>query len=139
MKLQYLLDTNVISEPLRPTPNPSVLQHLEEVQDQLAIPAIVWHELWYGCLRLPVSKRRTVIETYLRQVVEVTMLILPYDAAAAEWHAAERARLTAVGKTPPFVDGQIAAIAHTNELALVTFNLSDFQDFIQVQLEDWRV
>jgi predicted nucleic acid-binding protein len=44
--------------------------------------------------------------------------------AAAEWHAAERARLAALGKTPPFVDGQITAIAYANSLTLVTLNSS---------------
>ena len=65
------------------------------------------------------------------------MPILPYDTLAAEYHAAERARLAGLGKTPSFVDGQIAAVAHANELVLVTVNLSDFREFRDVQLEDW--
>jgi tRNA(fMet)-specific endonuclease VapC len=70
-------------------------------------------------------------------VVVVSMAILPYDQAAAEWHAAERARLTAIGKTPPFVDGQIMAIAQTNGLILATLNPTDYMAFTGVQVEDW--
>jgi tRNA(fMet)-specific endonuclease VapC len=55
------------------------------------------------------------------------MPIIPYDARAAEHHAAERARLIGLGKTPSFADGQIAAVSYVNELVLVTFNLADFQ------------
>jgi tRNA(fMet)-specific endonuclease VapC len=138
MNPAYLLDTNVISEPLRPAPDQLVLQHFETFQEQLAIPALVWHELWFGCLRLPASKRHSAIEEYLLQVISPSMLILPYDADAAAWHATERARLVHLGKTPSFVDGQIAAIAYTRDLTLVTFNIEDFKGFKDIQVVDWR-
>ena len=67
------------------------------------------------------------------------MPVLPYDEDAAAWHAAERARLAAQGRTPPFADGQMAAIAHQHALTLVTFNTSDYQGLQEVLLEDWRV
>ena len=65
------------------------------------------------------------IERYLRETVLSSVQILPYDEVAAEWHARERARLAAAGKAPPFVDGQIAAIAKANALVLVTGNRAD--------------
>jgi tRNA(fMet)-specific endonuclease VapC len=133
-----LLDTDVISEPLRPTPNPLVLEKLRLNQDDLAISAITWHELWFGCQRLPASARRAAIEAYLTQVVAPAMPILPYEERAAAWHAAERARLAAAGRMPPFADGQIASIAHQNELILVTFNTADYQGFQEIRLDDWR-
>lgn len=138
MTAQYLLDTNVISEPLRPKPHPKILQRLQKHQEQLAIAAIVWHELLFGCYRLPASAKRTAIENYLLQVVAPSVTILPYDEPAADWHAAERARLVSAGKTPSFADGQIAAIARTNDLILVTLNLADYADFRDLALEDWR-
>jgi len=136
--LKYLLDTNIISEPLRLAPHPNILAQLKKHQDELAIAAVVWHELWFGCRRLPASARRSAIETYLQQVVAVSMVILPYDERAAEWHAVERARLTQIGKTPAFADGQIAAVAKSNDLTLVTLNLSDYGDFHGLTIKDWR-
>ena len=87
---------------------------------------------------MPLSAQRRAIERYLDEIVRVRFPILPYDSAAAEWHATERARLAAVGCTPPFVDGQIAAIARTNDLVLVTANVAHFQSFADLSIEDWR-
>jgi len=138
MSVRYLLDTNVLSEPLRPAPQPKVIEHLRQHQDELSTASIVWHELWFGCQRLPDSAKRQAIEDYLTRVIATSLPILPYDERAAEWHAAERARLTRAGKTPAFADGQIAAIARTNDLILVTFNRADYDDFQDVTLEDWH-
>ena len=139
MTLRYLLDTNVISEPLRPQPDARTLDTLRQHQGAVAIATVVWHELWYGCERLPASARRSAIEHYLVQVVAATIPLLPYHELAAVWHARERARLAAIGRTPSFADGQIAAIAHTNQLTLVTFNTADYADFAGLSVEDWRV
>ena len=136
MSAKYLLDTNIISEPLRPAPKANVLARLKRHQAELAIASVVWHELWFGCRRLPASAKRIAIERYLNQVVNVSMPILPYDQTAAEWHAAERARLTALGQIPPFVHGQIMAIAHANGLILVTLNPSDYAAFGEVKVAD---
>lgn len=138
MTLQYLLDTNVVSEPLRPRPRHEVMRRLQGYEDEIAIPAIVWHELKYGVARLPESRRRLAISRYLSDVVRVTMPILEYDEIAAEWHAAERARLVALGEMPPFADGQIAAIAQVHDLTLVTFNDADFKRFDGLRIEVWR-
>jgi tRNA(fMet)-specific endonuclease VapC len=70
-------------------------------------------------------------------VVRVAFPILPYDHAAAVKHAAERARLESAGLPSPFVDGQIAAIAHVNALILVTRTEKDFVRYDDLQLEDW--
>ena len=135
--MKYLLDTNIVSEPLRSAPNPKVMARLKRHSGKLASASLVWHELWSGCQHLPASTKRTVIERYLNEVVAVSMVILPYDQVAAEWHAAERARLSAVGKTPPFVDGQIVAIAQANGLILATLNPKDYAAFAGVKVEDW--
>lgn len=136
--IRYLLDTNVVSEPLKPKPRPGLLRKLLDHEDEIAIPAIVWHELRYGMARLPESRRRTAIARYLNDVVRATMPILDYDELAAELHAAERARLAARGDTSPFADSQIAAIALANDLTLVTFNDADFRRFDGLRIMTWR-
>ena len=111
------------------------MRHLERHQTELAISSIVWHELLVGCFRLPRSHKRSAIEKYLSALA---LPILPYDAEAGKWHATERARLMGLGKTPPFIDGQIAAIACTRDLVLVTLNVSDFAHFQGLNLADWQ-
>ena len=137
MNLKFLLDTNVVSEPLRPRPNEQVIRRMRRHETELAITSIVWHELLYGMERLPHSKRRDVIHDYLYGVVKLTIPILDYNEAAAEWHARERAGLAKVGQTAPFVDGQIAAVAHAYELTLVTFNDADFRRFSGLRIATW--
>ena len=135
--VKYLLDTNTVSEPLRPRPNAGVMRRLHEHEGEVAIPAPVWHELRFGCSRLAPSRRREAIERYIEDVVLQSFPILDYGWQAADWHARERARLTAAGRTPPFVDGQIAAIAHANGLILVTSNIADFRAFEGLGVESW--
>lgn len=136
--LKYLLDTNIVSETVRPKPSEKILARFKQHKDEIAIPAIGWHELWFGVKRLEPSRKRTTLEEYLNELLAISIPILPYDARAAEWHAAERARLTRIGKTPPFADGQIAAIAHVNDLILVTLNTADYQHFEGTTLQDWN-
>ena len=136
--MRYLLDTGVVSEPLRPTPTPSIVRRLREHEGEAAIGAPVWHELRFGCARLPPSRRRQAIERYIDAVVLASFPILDYDREAADWHARERARLSASGRTPPFVDGQIAAIAYVNDMILATTNARDFQGFEGLRVEGWK-
>ena len=137
MTLRYLLDTGIVSAPVSRTPNPHVVRRLDARGHECAIAAPVWHELTFGCRRLPRGQRRTALETYLREVVQASFPILPYDAVAAAWHGQERARLEAIGRPPPYVDGQIAAIARANDLVLVTLNTRDFTLFRNLEVEDW--
>lgn len=113
------------------------MRRLRRHEAAIAIPSIVWHELRFGVERLPPSRRRDAIERYLDEIVLTTIPILDYDRAAAEWHARERARLAVRGLTPPVADGQIAAIARTRGLTLVTFNAPDFRQFENVRVVSW--
>jgi tRNA(fMet)-specific endonuclease VapC len=137
MTVKYLLDTNVLSEVIRPQPNPNVLQKLEVHQEELGTATLVVHELLFGCYRLPISKKRETLQTYIENVILPSIRLFDYDLKSAQWHAVERARLVSIGKTPAFVDSQIAAIAYSNQLSLVTNNVSDFQDFQGLQRENW--
>ena len=99
---------------------------------------MVLHELLYGCLRLVESQKRQFLLEYINQI-PLKMPILSYDPQAAQRHAEERARLSKVGKTPAFADGQIASIAYISNLVLVTNNVSDFQFFDGLKIENWFV
>jgi tRNA(fMet)-specific endonuclease VapC len=137
MNLRFLLDTNIISEPRKRNPNAAVLAKLKQYDGAVGIASVVWHEVWFGCRHLPQSHRRREIEGYLINVILPTMPILPYDAEGAKWHASERVRLSSIGQSPSFVDGQIAAVASTNNLILVTRNITDFENFADLSLENW--
>jgi tRNA(fMet)-specific endonuclease VapC len=135
--LQYLLDTSIISAPVSKVPNPQIVKRLDEHSHESAIAAPVWHELIYGWRRLAQGKRRDALEHYLHDVVQRSFPILAYDEAAARWHGQERARLESLGRPAPFTDGQIAAIAHANDLVLVTVNVKDFARFKGLEVTNW--
>lgn len=137
MSIRYLIDTNILSEPTRPEPDPKVMQRLKQERHQIATASVVWHELLFGCQRLPLSRRRSQLEAYFQALLQSGLLVLPYTQPAAEWHATERVRLTAMGKTPAFADGMIAATAFQHELVLVTRNVDDFAGFSGLQIENW--
>lgn len=136
--MKFLLDTNILSEPLRARPDPAVMTKLKEHERDICTASIVWHELRYGMARLPDGQRRILIEKYLDDVVGATLPLLPYDANAAAWHADERARLEKKGRTPPFVDGMIASVAAVNGLALVTNNVADYEGFDALTIVKWH-
>ena len=135
--LKYLLDTNVLSEPARPRPNAGVQSRLQAHRDEVCTAAPVLHEMHYGLARMPDGKRKQQLRRYVHEVLRPSLEILPYDRKAALRHAEERARLTSQGRKPPFVDGQIAAIAMVNDLILITRNTGDFEDFADLRSENW--
>ncbi len=136
--MKYLADTNVLSELAKSVPNQAVLEKFRQHRHEIATASVVWHELRYGCCRLPVSRKRDAVESFLDNVIKSHILILPYNLQSAEWHAVERARLSLLGRTPSFADGQIAAIAKVNRLILVTRNISDFEAFDGLEVENWH-
>lgn len=135
--IRFLLDTNILSEPTKPRPNAQVIERFAENSGQFAIASVTYHELMFGYLRLPESRKRRELEAYMRQNIEEVLEILPYDDTAARWHAIERTRLIQLGKTSAYVDGQIAAVAAVNDLTLVTRNTSDFQYFHDLKIVNW--
>ena len=137
MTIRFLLDTSIVSSPISKAPSPEIVKQLESRGHECAIAAPVWHELTYGCQRLPRGRRRAALESYLRDVVLASFPILAYEETAAHWHGHERARLERMGKPAPYVDGQIAAIASVNDLVLVTVNDKDFARFKNVEVVNW--
>lgn len=137
MALIYLIDTNIISETERMHANAAVVAKLQKHRNELALASISWHELLYGFHRLPESKRKQRVQFFIEHTVQPNIPILPYDALAAEWLAKERARLSRIGRPPPYFDGQIAAVAAANGLVLVTRNAADFAAFAGLKVENW--
>jgi tRNA(fMet)-specific endonuclease VapC len=133
----YLIDTNIVSELSRPQPSPNVVRHFQDNFSHMAIASVTWHELLFGCYRLPISRKRRETEQYLLETIYPSISVLEYDEKAAMWHASERARLSEIGLTPAFADGQIAATASTNNLILVTRNTKDFINFTDLKIENW--
>ena len=137
--MTYLLDTNILSELIRPQPNEAVQTKLQTFERECAIATPVWHELLYGFYRMAEGKKKRTLERYLFESVDPSFPRLAYDDKAARWQAKERARLERLGQPPSFVDGQIAAIAATNGLSLVTRNVQDFEPFEGLEVQNWFV
>lgn len=133
----FLLDTNVLSETLRHQPDSGVMHGLRQHRSELSTAAPVIHEILFGALRFPPGAKRKAVLHEIEHVFLKTLEVLPYDRRAAEWHARQRARLVNESRTPPYLDGQIAAIAAVNGLTLVTRNVTDFAAFEGLIVADW--
>ncbi len=137
MRIRFLLDTNVISEPHRVRPNPGVMRKIGRHAGEIALSAPGWQELIFGWKKLDDSIKRSHLGRYLRKV-RLSTPILPYDHRAAVWQGEERARLYKEGLTlSPKADPFIAAVAQVNDLVLVTHNTLDFAVFEGLRIEDW--
>lgn len=135
--MRVLLDTNVLSEPMRQSPHPGVMAQLQSAEHVLHTASTVIHELSYGIARLPAGRRQQRFKAYLETLLESGLVILPYDSKAALWHGEQRARLEAAGQTSSFADGQVAAIAASHHLVLITRNTKDCAGFEGLAVQNW--
>lgn len=135
--ISYLLDTNILSEPVVAQPDPFVLERIKANSNALAISSVTWQEAVYGMLLLPAGRRREQIEDYLFRRIRPSLPIIGFDERAAQWQAEQRARLRQMGRTASYPDAQIAAIAAVNGLVLVTRSVADFADFTGLRIENW--
>ena len=76
---KFLLDTSVVSEPLKPEPSRAILRRLSEHEGEIAIPAPVWYELRCGCLQLARLQHKKAVERYIEDVVAACFPVLEYD------------------------------------------------------------
>ncbi|MGK9235980.1 type II toxin-antitoxin system VapC family toxin [Inquilinus limosus] len=124
-----LLDTNVVSESLRPAGDPAVLAWLDaQAVETLYLSAIGLAELRFGIAALPDGRRKDTLQASLEQRIVPLFgeRILPFDTDASEAYAALRARARAAGRAIGTVDGFIAAIAVAKRLAVATRDASPF-------------
>ena len=125
-----ILDTNVISEPLKPLPEPAVLDWLDRQSSQtLYLTTVNLAELLAGIEVLPQGRRRAELQHALTtQVIPLFEgRILSFDEKAAEAFARIHASAQALGNPISFADGAIAAIASAQGFILATRNVRDFR------------
>ncbi len=124
-----LLDTNVVSEPLRPQPDPTVVAWLNaQAPANLYLPAIVAAELYFGWSVLPAGRRKALRRDLIERTVEqFEGRILPFDLSAAVEYGRLMAAARAAGAGLPVLDGQIAAIACAQDATVSTRNVKHFE------------
>jgi len=126
-----VLDTNVISETLRPHPDARVTAWLEGLTDDVAITTITLAELLAGVRRLPAGRRRTALTAMIEEVLEPyrgTRAIMPFDEPAVEQYAEVLAARERAGSPIHTADAQIAAICRVHRAICATHNAKDFAD-----------
>lgn len=109
----YLPDSNIFSELTKANPSQSVLNRFREFQQSIYVAATVWHEMTYGINTMPEGRKKQQITVLLNEAFSY-FPVLDYDKTCAEIHARIRATAKQNGKTLPFADSQIAAIALRN-------------------------
>jgi tRNA(fMet)-specific endonuclease VapC len=82
--MRYLLDTNILSEPVAARPNPFVMEKLKTHGASLALAAVSWQEMLYGMYLLPAGKRRAQIKDYLFHRILSALPIIAFDESAAQ-------------------------------------------------------
>lgn len=128
--MKVILDTCVISEVISQRPAPQVLAFLDSLEPDLTyLSVITIGEIVKGIEKLPDSQRKTRLREWLRTdlLVRFDEQILPLDTMVLLQWGALTARLEALGKTMPAMDSLIAATAFSNQMTLVTRNVSDFE------------
>jgi toxin FitB len=124
-----LLDTNVVSEPLRTAGDPKVLAWLDEqILETLYLSTISLAELRFGIAVLPEGRRKEALQGSLEQRILPLFAgrILLFDGPASQSYASLRARARAVGQAIAPADGYIAAIAATHGFAVATRDTAPF-------------
>jgi len=135
-----VLDTNVISEALRPLPSAKVLAWLRsEPIASVFTTAITEAELLYGVALLPDGGRRRALEAAIMQVLatQFSGRILPFDSTAAREFADIAATRRQGGRPIGEADARIAAIARSRGALLATRNVVDFADCGLTLVDPW--
>ncbi|MBO4508371.1 MAG: PIN domain-containing protein [Spirochaetaceae bacterium] len=136
----YLLDTNIISEPTKPSPSESVMNSIAENFDHSCICSVIWAEILTGIKCLADGKRKNALLNYYLNTIQKAYEILPFDSFAASIYSDLVERLKKKENPLPKLDLMIAATAISNNLILVTRNTADFEPIKEVSnlmTENW--
>ncbi len=126
-----LLDTNVISEMMKPSPSLKVIDWLDQEDVmQLFVSTITIAEIFYGIQSLPSGKRKNTLEESFQNVLQEGFKhrILSFNEKAAEFYGQLMSHRKKIGKPLSILDGQIAALAVSEKASLATRNVRDFVD-----------
>lgn len=138
--MNFLLDTNVVSEWVKPRPNPGVVAWLADAdEDRILISVVTLAELRYGVERLPLGSRRRRLDEWLKNELPMRFdgRVLPVDAGVAEAWGEMVARCEGIGRPIGAMDAFIAATAQVHGLTLVTRNVSDFEPVLKAIVNPW--
>jgi hypothetical protein len=139
----FLLDTNVLSELMRPKPDEQVLSWFSTQKKTIFYTsAITRLEILLGLALLPEGKRRKALSDTALDLFENELAgrCLPFDILAADQCVSLVAKRTLIGRPISIQDAQIAAIALVNQLPLVTRNVKDFAEISSlIVLNPWDV
>jgi toxin FitB len=139
--VNFLLDTNVVSEWVRPQPDRNVILWLAEVdEDRVFLSVISFAEIRRGVEMLPYGRRRERLATWLAVELPVRFeeRILDIDSHVAETWGVLVVRGQKLGLTLGSMDAFVAATAETHGLTLVTRNVKDFRRLGISLLDPWR-
>ena len=135
-----LLDTNVVSEAIKPEPHPSVMAWIDaQAAETLFLSSITAAELLFGIGALPDGKRKNLLGTRIDGLMDqFAGRVLPFDAAAARSYAELAVRARAAGKGFPTPEGYIAAIAAAHGFAVASRDASAFAAAGVKVIDPWR-
>ncbi len=124
--MTYLVDANVLSEPTKSSPDPSVVEWLRHNEREIVVDPVILGEIRFGILLLPKGKRRTGLERWFDAGVQ-RVHCLPWEAETGLRWAELLAHLRAAGRAMPIKDSLIAATALVHGLVVATRNRTDFE------------
>ncbi len=134
----YLVDTNVVSELVKRSPHPAVVNFLS-AQNDLWLSAIVVEELELGVRLLPEGRRRDGLKDWLSKIIEdFDQRVLPVGTPEAVWAATLRARAHREGRVLELADALIAGTAVTKDLSIATRNVVDFDSLGITVINPWK-
>jgi len=124
-----IIDTNVLSEIMRPEPEPAVISWLQsQAGPDLYTTSISVAEILFGLERLPTGRRREQLAAAARALFEAfDQQVLPFDVPAASEYATIAYAKERAGAPISGFDAQIAAICRTHRASLATRNVKDFE------------